>query len=90
MKFRSKAYLILQEARIRKSDVRVLPVFDMIREVGAVSEHDMFNTFNMGVGMSIIVAPEDVNRTIEILRENGEKPYIIGEIIESGEKIEII
>ena len=77
-------------ARIEKKAVRVLPIFDMIQEVGAISEHDMFNTFNMGVGMSIIVAPEDVEKTLEVLRENGEDPYIIGQIVSSDEKIEII
>ena len=77
-------------ARIQKSAVKVLPIFDMIAEVGAISEHDMFNTFNMGVGMSIVVAPEDADRAIEILRANGEDAYIIGEIVESADKIEIV
>ena len=77
-------------ARITKKAVRVLPVFDMIQEVGAISEHDMFNTFNMGVGMSIIVAPEDAARSLEILKANGEDAYIIGEIVRSEDKIELI
>ena len=77
-------------ARIRKSAVRVLPIFRMIQEVGAISEHDMFNTFNMGVGMSIVVSPEDAGRAIDILRANGEDAYIIGEIVESADKIEIV
>ena len=77
-------------ARIRKSAVRVLPIFRMIQEVGAISEHDMFNTFNMGVGMSIVVSPEDADRAIDILRANGEDAYIIGEIVESADKIEIV
>ncbi|MBE6041313.1 MAG: phosphoribosylformylglycinamidine cyclo-ligase, partial [Clostridiales bacterium] len=77
-------------ARINKKDVRVLPIFNMIQEVGAISEHDMFNTFNMGVGMSIITAPEDVDRALEILRANGEDAYVIGEIVRSADKIEII
>ena len=77
-------------ARIQKSAVKVLPIFDMIAEVGAISEHDMFNTFNMGVGMSIVVAPEDADRAIEILSANGEDAYLIGEIVESADKIEII
>ena len=62
----------------------------MIQEVGAISEHDMFNTFNMGVGMSIVVSPEDADRAIDILRANGEDAYIIGEIVESADKIEIV
>ena len=77
-------------ARIQKSAVRVLPVFDMIAEVGAISEHDMFNTFNMGVGMSIVVAPEDAGRAVEILKAHGEDAYIIGEIVASADKIEIV
>ena len=77
-------------ARIQKKAVRVLPIFDMIAEVGAISEHDMFNTFNMGVGMSIVVAPEDAARSLSILRENGEDAYIIGEIVRSADKIELV
>ena len=77
-------------ARIDKKSIRVLPIFDMIAEVGAISEHDMFNTFNMGVGMSIVVAPEDAERSLEILRAHGEDAYIIGEIVESADKIEIV
>lgn len=77
-------------ARIQKNAVRVLPIFDMIAEVGAISEHDMFNTFNMGVGMSIVVAPEDAAHAIEILKVNGEDAYIIGEIVASENKIEIV
>ena len=49
----------------------------------------MFNTFNMGVGMSIVVAPEDVDTALDVLRANGEEPYVIGEIVKSDEKIEI-
>lgn len=77
-------------AKIRKSAVRILPIFRMIQEVGAISERDMFNTFNMGVGMSIIVPPEDADRAVSILKAHGEDAYIIGEIIESDDKIQII
>ncbi len=77
-------------AKIDKSAVKVLPVFNMIQEAGGISEHDMFNTYNMGVGMSIVVAPEDAERALEILKANGEDAYIIGEIRESDEKIEIL
>ncbi|MBQ6946686.1 MAG: phosphoribosylformylglycinamidine cyclo-ligase, partial [Clostridia bacterium] len=70
-----------------RSAVKVLPIFDLIAKVGGISERDMFNTFNMGVGMSIVVAPEDADKALEILRANGEEPYIIGSIIESDEKI---
>ena len=55
--------------------------------MGNIPERDMFNTFNMGVGMSVVVAPEDAERAIEILKANGEDAYVIGSIIESDEKI---
>ena len=74
-------------AKIKRSDVKVLPIFELIAEVGNISERDMFNTFNMGVGMSITVANEDAEKALEILRANGEDAYIIGEIIESDEKV---
>ncbi len=76
-------------AKIHKSSVKVLPIFKLISEVGGVSERDMFNTFNMGVGMSVVVAKEDADRALRILCENGEDAYIIGEIIKAEEKIVI-
>ena len=77
-------------AKIERSRVRVLPIFDLIAEAGNVSERDMFNTYNMGVGMSIVVAPEDAEKALKILRDYGEDAYIIGEIEESAEKITIV
>ena len=74
-------------AKIDKSAVRVLPIFELLAKVGNIPERDMFNTFNMGVGMSVVVAPEDVDRAIEILKANGEDAYVIGSIVESDEKI---
>ena len=74
-------------ARIDKSAVKVLPIFKLIQEKGGITERDMFNTFNMGVGMSVVVAKEDAERSLEILRANGEDAYLIGEIVESEEKI---
>ena len=59
-------------ARIRRADVRVLPVFDLIAKVGGIDERDMFNTFNMGVGMSLVVPAEDAEKSLEILRAHGE------------------
>ena len=76
-------------AVIRKSDVRVLPIFKLIQQCGSIDERDMFNTFNMGVGMSIVVAKEDAPKAIGILQENGEDAYVIGEIVESAEKITV-
>ena len=77
-------------AKIERSKVRVLPIFDLIAEKGGISERDMFNTFNMGVGMSIVVAAEDAEKAVRILKENGEDAYVIGEIIESEDKITIV
>ncbi len=76
-------------ARIDRSSVRVLPIFDEIAARGGISERDMFNTFNMGVGMSIVVPADREQDALAILRENGEEPYVIGEITESGDRIEI-
>ena len=74
-------------ARIHKSAVKVLPIFDLIAETGRIPERDMFNTFNMGVGMSVVVAKEDVQTALEILTANGEDAYVIGEIIPGEEKV---
>ena len=77
-------------AKIERSKIRVLPIFELIAEAGNISERDMFNTYNMGVGMSIVVAPEDAEKALKILRDSGEDAYIIGEIEESAEKITIV
>ncbi len=74
-------------AKINKSAVKVLPIFNLIAKVGGISEHDMFNTFNMGVGMSITVSPEDVDKALEILKANGEDAYVIGEIVVSDTQV---
>ena len=74
-------------AKIQKADVKVLPIFDLIAKTGGVPERDMYNTYNMGVGMTITVAPEDVDTALEILRANGETAYLLGEIVESEEQV---
>ena len=76
-------------AKINRKDVRVLPIFELLMERGGISEHDMFNTFNMGVGMSIVVSADDAETALAVLKENGEDAYIIGTIEESEEKITI-
>ena len=76
-------------AKIDHSAVKVLPIFDLIAKAGDICERDMFNTFNMGVGMSIVVSKDDADEALGILRASGEEPYIIGEIVSSAEKIEI-
>ncbi|MBQ7106001.1 MAG: phosphoribosylformylglycinamidine cyclo-ligase [Clostridia bacterium] len=74
-------------AKIDKSAVKVLPIFELIAKTGNISERDMYNTFNMGVGMSIVVSSEDVEKSLEILKANGEDAYVIGEIVKSEDKI---
>ena len=76
-------------AKIDRSAVRILPIFDLIAKRGGISERDMFNTFNMGVGMSIVVSKEDAARALSVLRAYGEDAYVIGEIVESEDKITI-
>ena len=77
-------------ARIEKAKIRILPVFRLIAEKGGISERDMFNTYNMGVGMSIVVPAEDAEKALKILKDNGEDAYVIGGIVESEDKITII
>ena len=76
-------------AKIERSAVRVLPVFDLIAARGNVPERDMFNTYNMGVGMTVTVAPADADRAIELLRENSEDAYVIGELAAGEKGVEI-
>ena len=76
--------------KIEKSAVRVPPVFPLIRKRGNISEHDMFNTFNMGVGMSVVVAKEDAERAVELFKANGEDAYILGTIVESEDGVLLV
>ena len=77
-------------AEIVKSSIKVLPIFDLIAKTGNIPERDMFNTFNMGVGMSVVVAKEDADKALENLKANGEDAYIIGKIVKSDTKVTII
>jgi phosphoribosylformylglycinamidine cyclo-ligase len=77
-------------AKIDRSSVKVLPIFELIAEKGGITERDMFNTYNMGVGMSVVVAEADAEKALRILKENGVDAYRIGEIEQSEEKIRII
>ena len=74
-------------AKIDKSAVKVLPIFDVIAKTGNIPERDMYNTYNMGVGMSVVVPSAEVDTALEILRAHGEDAYVIGEIITSEEKV---
>ena len=76
-------------ANITKSDVKILPIFKLLQKTGNISEHDMFNTFNMGVGMSIVVSKDDCQKALEVLKANGEEAYIIGNITKGEERVVI-
>ena len=77
-------------AKIKKDDVRILPIFDLIAKTGNIPERDMFNTFNMGVGMCVIVAKEDVETALASLKASGEDAYVLGDIVESEDKVVLI
>ena len=74
-------------AKLEKSALRVPPIFDLIAETGAIPERDMFNTFNMGVGMTVTVPKSQADRALSLLRENGEDAYLIGEIVSGEERV---
>lgn len=74
-------------AKIDRSALKVLPIFDLIAKTGEIPERDMFNTFNMGVGMSVVVKKTDADRALEVLAQNGEDAYLMGEIVAGTEGV---
>lgn len=74
-------------AKIDKASLKILPIFDFIMETGNIPLRDMFNTFNMGVGMSVTVDSNDADKALSILRENGEDAYVIGTVVKSDEGV---
>ena len=64
----------------------MLPIFDLIASFGNIPERDMFNTYNMGVGMSVVVPAAQAELAMEVLKENGQDSYIIGSIIRNDEE----
>ena len=74
-------------AKVEKSAIRVLPIFDVLAKTGGIPERDMFNTYNMGVGMSITVDKNDVDKALASLKADGEDAYVIGEVIKSDEGV---
>ena len=74
-------------AKITKSAVKVLPIFDLIAKTGNIPERDMYNTYNMGVGMSIVVPAGQVDTALEILKAYGEDAYVIGEIVKGDDGV---
>lgn len=69
-------------AKIDRSALRILPIFELLQKTGNIPERDMFNTYNMGVGMSLVVAADKADEALRILKANGEDAYLIGEIAE--------
>ncbi len=74
-------------AKITKSAVKVLPIFELIAKTGNIPERDMYNTYNMGVGMVVVVPAADADTAIDVLRANGEDAYVIGEIVKGDEGV---
>ncbi len=74
-------------AKIKREDVQVLPIFELIAKTGNIPERDMFNTFNMGVGMTVVVDKADAEKAVAVLKEAGEDAYILGELVESDEGV---
>ena len=77
-------------AKVDKASVRVLPIFKLLQKQGNISEHDMFNTYNMGVGMTCVVPKDQADKALEVLKANGEDDYVIGHIEKGTEKIELV
>ena len=74
-------------AKIDRSAVQVLPIFDLIAKTGKIPERDMFNTFNMGVGMVVVVDKNDADKAVEAVRNAGEEAYVMGELVKSDEGV---
>ncbi|MBQ5414907.1 MAG: phosphoribosylformylglycinamidine cyclo-ligase, partial [Firmicutes bacterium] len=76
-------------AVIDRASVKIPPIFSLLQKKGGIPERDMFNTYNMGVGMVVIVAPGDADKALEVLKENGEDAYVIGKVAKGEDKITI-
>lgn len=74
-------------AKIQRKNVQVLPIFDVIAKTGNIPERDMFNTFNMGVGMTVVVDKNDVDKAIAAIKAAGEDAYVLGELVDSDEGV---
>ena len=78
-----------QSAKVIKDSFEVLPIFKLMAKLGEVSQKDMFNTFNMGIGLVMAVDKNDAEKAVDILNKMGEKAYIIGEVISGTREVEI-
>ena len=74
-------------AKIEKDKVQTPAIFRLIQKEGNIPEKDMFNTFNMGVGMCCIVSPDQADRAVELLNSQGERAYILGEVVPGDEGV---
>ena len=74
-------------AKIEKKAVPVLPIFDLIAKVGKIPEHDMFNTFNMGIGMCVVVPKDQAERAISSIQASGEQAVVLGEVVQGEEGV---
>ncbi len=74
-------------AKIERSAVDILPIFDLIMKTGKIPQRDMFNTFNMGVGMTVVVDKADADKAISAIKEAGEEAYVLGELVQSDEGV---
>lgn len=73
--------------KIDKNSYEVPPIFKLIAERGNIPERDMYNTFNMGIGMAVIVPENEVEKSLKILKEAGEEAYLIGEVVEGNREV---
>ena len=76
-------------AKVDKSKIKVLPIFQLLQKEGDIPERDMYNTYNMGVGMTVVVPADQAEKAIEVLKAHGEEAYVIGEIVTGDEKIDL-
>ena len=74
-------------AKIERNAVQVLPIFNLIQRTGDIPERDMFNTFNMGVGMIVSVDKNDADKAVAAIKAAGEDAYVLGELVESEEGV---
>lgn len=77
-------------AEIKKDSYPVLPIFSLMQKIGDIPDRDMYNTFNMGIGMIIAVSPENAEKAVEILKGEGEDAYIIGTVKSGSGDVEIV
>ena len=76
-----------QQAVIKRENIPVLPIFDIISKIGHISEHDMFNTFNMGVGIVMAVSPDKADEAVRIIKSTGENAFILGEVTDGEDGV---